>query len=667
MNEITLDLGKERPFSGILPKQLTYVLRTYLTGLLCFTVFRLILVLQEFHQLHFIPTEIGIVLVLKAFLLGLRFDTVVLGYILTLPFLLLAADAFTGWNSRLLYRIVFGLVTLGAVVSFFICAADLPFFHHFYSRVSMSILNSADAGDSKDMLGGMVLQEWRYTWAFIPFIIISWFFYNRHKRLLNNVLYKKNDATLAGAIRWFVVFAMLLSFGIWGRFSLQSHLDASTAYFSDYGFTNMLALNPAYTFGLSYVNSKTDTKDVRFMGDGEAVRNVQKSFNIPAAQEYNSPIARQVMFADSSASHSKPNVVLVIMESMSAGKMGRYGNRNDLTPFMDSLATQSYAFDSVFTAGIHTFAGIYSSLFSQPVVRRRHPLEKIIPQSGIANTLKAHDYSTIYFTTHDKGFDNVGAYLMANGYDRIVSKDDYPPEKVLSALGVPDDYLYQHAVGDLDALHDKGQPFFAAIMTGSDHGPFIIPKNFKPKHKDAMLGVVEYVDWSVRKFLRMASERAWFDNTIFVFVADHGTSLDKRYDMPLSYLHSPLIFYAPKILGPPQQFNTLGSQADIFPTLMGMLKLPYVNNTFGIDLFAEKRPFATAYADDKFAVLNSEYMYVSRENGVTSLYHYRTGDVKDYSKTLPELTAQMKLYGESTFQAAQWLRKNGMTGMQTLQ
>ncbi|MCC6725590.1 MAG: sulfatase-like hydrolase/transferase [Saprospiraceae bacterium] len=196
-------------------------------------------------------------------------------------------------------------------------------------------------------------------------------------------------------------------------------------------------------------------------------------------------------------------------------------------------------------------------------------------------------------------------------------------------------------------------------MTGSDHGPFVIPKYFKPKHEDATLGVVEYVDWSVRKFLRIASQKPWFDNTIFVFVADHGSSMDKRYDMPLSYLHSPLIIYAPKLLGEPHSYPQLGSQVDVFPTIMGLLKLPYVNNTYGIDLFRESRPFACSYADDKFAVLNTEYMFVSRENGVTSLYNYRTGDVKDYSKELPELREAMRTYGESVFQTTQWLRHNG--------
>ncbi|MBI1225186.1 MAG: sulfatase-like hydrolase/transferase [Bacteroidetes bacterium] len=661
MNDATLDLTKVRGLVSILPKQLVYLLRVYLLGVLGFTIFRVILLIQEFHQLHFLPTDQGIWLVFKAFLMGLRFDTVVMGYLLTLPFLLLAVDGLAGWNSKLVYRIVNILVLIGVIAAFFIHATDLPFFHHFYTRLTTSVMISTFTGKAGSMLSGMILQEWRFVWPLFPMAILSFLFFKRNRALYRNILCK-NDGSSSSSIKWFAAFAALLFFGIWGRFSFDSHLAASTAYDSDYGFINMLGLNPAYTFTQSYVNSKTDAKNVRLMGDGEAVRNVQQFLHIPAAQEFDSPIARAVTFADTLA--TKPNVVVVIMESMSANKMGRYGNTNHLTPYMDSLATQSIAFDSIFTAGIHTFAGVYATLFSHQVVKRKHPLDKVVPMSGIASTLKHNGYSTIYFTTHEKGFDNVNAFLTANDFDQIVSKDDYPSEKILSALGVPDDYLYQHALGDMDRLSKKGNPFFAAIMTGSDHGPFVIPKYFHPKHEDAMLGVVEYVDWSVRQFLTAASKKPWFDNTLFVFVADHGTSLDKRYDMPLSYLHSPLIFYAPKLLGAPRSIEQLGSQVDVFPTIMGLIKQPYINNTLGIDLFREQRPFACSYADDKWVVLNTEYMYVARDNGVNSLYHYRTGDVKDYSKALPELTEQMQTYGKSVFQTTQWLRHNGKQVMQ---
>ena len=662
MRQAIADLKKELPLPGILPKHLAYLTGVYLSGLLIFTLFRIILLVQEFHQLHFLPTGQGALLVLRAFLMGLRFDTVVSGYLLTLPFLLLLSDALGGWNNRLLYRVVTWLIIICYSASFFVCSADLPFFHHFYTRVTTSILISADS-ESSDLLKGMVFKEWRYSWALIPFFVLSLLFARHLRGRLALLLEKEEAFSLAGRLRSFTAFSALLFLGIWGRFSTQSHLDASAAYVSDYGLTNMLGLNPAYTFGLTLFHSLTgEQQEVQFMGDGEAVRNMQEYLNIPGAQEFNSPIAREVTF--DSVAGNRANVVLVIMESMSAGKMGRYGNPNNLTPFLDSLASASLSFDSVFNAGIHTFAGIYSTLFSQPVIKRQHPLEKIDPHTGFSNVLKQHGYTTLYFTTHDAGFDNAGSFLSANGFDEIISNANYPPDKIVGPLGVSDDYLYEYAIGKLDQVSQGGKPFFAALMTGSDHGPYIIPPYFKPRHKEATLGIVEYVDWSVRKFLTAASQKDWYDNTVFIFVADHGNSLDKRYDMPLSYLHTPLIFHGPKIVGQARSYHHLGSQLDVFPTTMGLLRLPYVNNTAGIDLLREQRSFSCAYADDKYAVLNQEYMFVARENGVNSLYHYRSGDLRNRLADHPELAASMRRYGESLFQGAQWLRKNGKMGLQ---
>jgi phosphoglycerol transferase MdoB-like AlkP superfamily enzyme len=310
-------------------------------------------------------------------------------------------------------------------------------------------------------------------------------------------------------------------------------------------------------------------------------------------------------------------------------------------------------------------------LFSQPNIKRKHPLLKITPQTGIANALKSHGYSTVYFTTHGADFDNVGPFLEANGYDKIVSKADYPPERILSSLGIVDDYLYEYTVDFLDKYNfqdkENAKPFFAAVMTGSDHGPYIIPDYYKPKQKKATRAIVEYVDWSVEKFLKMASKKQWFDNTIFVFVGDHGSSLDKRYDLPLSFIHTPLIMYASKLLGEPKTVNSIGSQLDIYPTIMGMLHLPYVNNTFGIDLLNQKREFTISDADTKFAVLNTQYLYLERENGINSLYEYRSGDVKNYSTMYPQLSSEMKTYGENMFQAAQWLLKSGNTSLKASQ
>ncbi|MBK6566654.1 MAG: sulfatase-like hydrolase/transferase [Saprospiraceae bacterium] len=156
--------------------------------------------------------------------------------------------------------------------------------------------------------------------------------------------------------------------------------------------------------------------------------------------------------------------------------------------------------------------------------------------------LKKYDYSSIYFTTHDGQFDNVEGFLKANDCEQVISKDDYPSEKIKTTLGVPDDYMFEYSIPLLNELHAKNKPFVAAYMTTSDHGPYYIPEYFTPKNKDIKKQIVEYADFSLRKMISLSSKQKWFDNTIFVFVADHGSPLDSDYEMSLDYHHSPLLF-----------------------------------------------------------------------------------------------------------------------------
>jgi phosphoglycerol transferase MdoB-like AlkP superfamily enzyme len=161
------------------------------------------------------------------------------------------------------------------------------------------------------------------------------------------------------------------------------------------------------------------------------------------------------------------------MESMSAAKMNRHGNPYGITPFLDSISTKGYYFENTYSAGIHTFNGIFSTLFSYPALFRQHPMKEsaMYKYHGIASTLKKHNYSTIYFTTHDGQFDNGEGFLNGNDYDRVVELNDYPAEKAQTTLGVPDDYMFEYSIPVLDQLHSKGNPFMAAFMTASDHGP----------------------------------------------------------------------------------------------------------------------------------------------------------------------------------------------------
>lgn len=620
------------------------ILKTYLLVLSIFSIFRVILFLTELGRLDF--DTVGTWTIIQAFIMGVRFDAVITGYFMSVPAIVLLVFEILNYSNAKVKKFLFYWVFVFFTITFIVSAADIPYFSQFYDRFS---IGAFEWFDNLDFVFSMIIQEPKYSLVAIPFLILDVLFFFLLKKIFSSDLGgRKLSFGLNIALALFVWAVMFL--GIRGRIAKKSPIRIGTAYFSDNAYLNKLGLNPVFTLMRSYFDSlDSSNDDVQLMDSGLAIQKVQGYLGITNPL-YNSPIARRV--TPDTSLVSKPNVVVIIMESMSAAKMGRHGNTKGLTPFLDSLSHNSIYFDNVYSAGKHTFNGIFSTLYSFPAIYRKHSMKTIVEHNGISQTLLKNGYSTTYFTTHDSQFDNVEGFLRGNGFQNIVSQKDYPFEEVKTTLGVPDDYLFRHAIPILNEKAKQKEPFFATFMTASDHGPFYIPPYFTPKNEEVRDQIVEYADWSLRKFITMSKKEEWFDNTIFVFVADHGAPLVASYDIALNYFHTPLIIYAPKLFKEKKTYSNIGSQIDIYPTVMGLLKYPYINNTLGVDLLKEKREYVVINDDDKIGVLDSSYFCVIKNERLL-LHKYRNKDVKDYFEENKTKAKEMETFGKASVQLYQ--------------
>ena len=631
-----------------IPSSIIHFIKIYFTVLVIFTLFRLILFFTEFAR---ISSAVDTKDIFLAFLMGLRFDVVVSSYILVLPFAVGAVTSILNYQSTFVQTLTTWFIIVLFSVEFLISAIDIPYFNQFYSRFTISAF---EWGDSPIFVMKMVVQEPRYWLFVVPYILFVYLFYRVTKKVFAD---DSTDLYIKRSVNIFVsvVFLFLILVGIRGRLEEKSPIRIGTAYFSNNAFLNQLGLNPSFTFLKSYLESlKDENKKIMFMDDAIAISNVQQYLNIQNPNKA-FPLYREIKV--DSMNVTNPNVVLIIMESMSAGKMARHGNINGLTPFLDSISHKSYYFENTYTAGIHTYNGIFSSLFSYPALYRQHPMKQntISNYDGIFSTLKTKGYSTIYFTTHDGQFDNVEGFLKANNCETVISKPDYPSDKVKTTLGVPDDFMFEFSIPVLTKLSQKDKPFFAAFMTASDHGPYYLPDYFKPKNKGIKKQIVEYADYSLKKFIDLSSKQKWFNNTIFVFVADHGSPLDGDYNMSIDYNHTPLIFYAPHLFKEHKTMSNMAGQIDVFPTIMGLLKLQYGNNTLGVDLFKDERPYIFFSADDKYGVMDNNWFLIVNTDKSKGLYNYRTKDTHNYADEKSDIVEKMNLYAESNFQAFQYV------------
>jgi phosphoglycerol transferase MdoB-like AlkP superfamily enzyme len=248
-------------------------------------------------------------------------------------------------------------------------------------------------------------------------------------------------------------------------------------------------------------------------------------------------------------------------------------------------------------------------------------------------------------------------FLTANGFDKVYAEQDYPSEKVLSTLGVPDDYLFEYSIPKMNEIADEHKNFFCGFMTASNHYPIIFPPwvNKKFPSDEEYIRIVQYSDWAVGEFIKKASCQSWYNNTIFIFVADHGSNQVNTYEMPLSFHHSPLIIFAPGLNLKPVSYNCLGGQMDIFPTIMGLMNMSYTNNTMGIDLLKDKRPYIYFTADDKIGCLDKDFYFIHSMNGNESLYKYADLATDNYLAQYKSKADGMRTYAYSMLQTAQWI------------
>ena len=634
--------------------------KLYLLLIAIYTAFRVALLLLNLDRVG----ETTFWEVCQAFIMGVRFDIVSIGFVISIPTIILTIFSFFGKKSRIFELIYTWFLTVCFTITFGICAADIPYFAQFFDRFNITAFEWMATGDSAFVFK-MIFEEPTYILMMLPVLacgFIFWFFANRiMKRSTDWESVNYVHYGIATVLLWGLVFI-----GMRGRLNEKSPIMVGTAYFCNNAMLNQLGLNPNFTLARSWLDSKDpDNKKVRFMPDEEAIALVQQNLGIENPDpEF--PIARTPSFRAKRSGVEKSsvienqsndyNVIVVIMESMSYEKTAHGGNTRNLTPFLDSLMDKSLSFSNCYTSGTHTYCGIYTTSVSYPVVFRNQALKRIpvLQYDGLAATLQKNGYQTAYFTTHDKEFDNVAGFLSQNGVERIVSQADYPISEVKTTLGVPDDYMFRFAMPIFDEMASDGRPFCATMMTASDHGPYYIPEYFEPRSADIRWQIVEYADYSLRKFIEMASEKTWFDNTLFVFVADHGAALDTDYSIPLSYFHTPLVFYMPKNLHPSVN-EAIASQMDVFPTVMGILGQSYVNNTFGIDLLNENRRYAYFMGDDKYGVLDGEWLFINKPaEEQKGLYRYVKKEKKNYILEYPEVASEMQKYAESAWQVNEY-------------
>ncbi|HRA82416.1 MAG TPA: LTA synthase family protein [Thauera sp.] len=297
---------------------------------------------------------------------------------------------------------------------------------------------------------------------------------------------------------------------------------------------------------------------------------------------------------DNPGQEQRRNVVLVTIESLSAKYLGSFGDRRNLTPNLDALRRESLFFNNFYATGTRTDRGLEAITLSMPPTPGRSIVKRIGRESGFASLgqqLKAKGYDSVFVYGGRGYFDNMNAFFGGNGY-RIVDQTSVAEAEMQfqNAWGMSDEDLYAQALKLGDQDHAAGKPFFLQLMTTSNHRPYTYPDGrIDIPSGTGRDGAVKYTDFAIGQFLARAREKPWFNNTVFVFVADHTAGSAGKEDLPVANYHIPLFILAPG--ASPHEVSTLTSQIDLAPTLLGLLNMDYVSTFYGRDVLSdEARP-----------------------------------------------------------------------------
>lgn len=593
-------------------KSVRFLLTIHVLGLAALSLFRV----TEFVALRDMvsPAAKGEAwLQMGAFVRGVWFDNVIACYIMLLPMLVVLGSSAFGSHHRGWRRFAVWWFAILYPLAFVVSAANIPYFAFFFKNINSGIFEwFGYAGTT----AGMVFQEsswWLYILLFFAVTAVFEFLLWRVGRRAAAVVQTANEgkrSPQAIALRTSVTLALLglCLFGIRGRTGYNP-IKISAAYYCNDSFLNQLGINPAFNLLTSALDDmRRENKALNLMPTAEAVAYARRSLGITGAVDSLYVLRRRV---GGDTIRMRPNVVIILMESMSANFMRSFGAKEELTPVLDSLFNNSLAFTNFYSTGIHTNMGMTGTLYSCPAIMKRNLMKGTVTpkRGGLPTVLKENGYHNMFFMTHESQYDNMKAFFAQNGYDDIYAQEDYPADKVVNSFGVSDAFLFEFALDRINRQAESGRPFMATLLTISNHPPYVVPDGFGCRSKEAETQIVEYADHCIGEFLKAARRQPWYGNTIFVLLGDHGKLVGKPdAELPQSYNHIPLIIFGKGIK--PGVHDGLGCQIDVMPTLLGMMGIGYTFDGFGQDLLRQPRDMVFYSADDKIVARSKDQVFI---------------------------------------------------------
>lgn len=548
----------------------------------------------------------------QLFLIGLRFDLILMSYIAFLPAVLISLlpDSILKHFKKFFnfYFIFFLFLFLLMELS------TLDFINQYDTRPNRLFLDYLIY--PKEVVGTLLK-------SYLPSLIITtillgialFFAFKHGKKIFYPIDFKYKTKLIL-----FPVVAFFLFFGARGSLTSKRPINASNAIFCSDQMTNSLGLNSLYTVAFAAYSMKNegDVKKYGKMDELEAYTRVKKYMDVSQFIPGEVPFLH---LQKPDAPQPKYNVVIFLQESLGAEYVGCL-NGLPLTPELDKLSKEGLLFTNLYCTGTRSVRGIEQVTAGF----LPNPSESIVKLGGsqqgfftLADAFGRQNYDTSFIYGGMANFDNMASFFNGNGFKNIIDETDFDKDGKKYAMkgtwGYCDEDLAVKANEYYKNLRNK--PFFSLMFSTSNHEPFEFPDGriqLYEQPKNTVHNAMKYADFSIGKFFELAKKEAYFKNTIFVVIADHNTRTYGKNLVPVNKFHIPALIIAPNV-EKGITYDNLASQMDIPSTVLALsgittktpmpgrnlLKLPKETKGRTIMLFHETYAFRV---EDDIVILN---------------------------------------------------------------
>lgn len=516
--------------------------------------------------------------VMGSFWYGLRLDISTACYILLLPFFLTLLSSLL--KLRLIdiinkvytavMIIVYALITTGELGIYAEWKTKLHFKALHYMSNPDEVYNSAGTG--------------QFFWLLLIFLflsIIGIIAYNRFF-FISPVGKKRN---YIGSLIFFIVTPALLFLGIRGGMQAIP-ITQSQSYYTTYNILNNAAVNSGYSFTFSWMENYRflEENPYLFYGEEQAKEILKEIYYTPKDTTLNI------------LNTERPNIVILLLESWSADLIFSLGGEEGITPEFEKLADSGILFTQMYASGNRSeqaMSSLFAGFPATPITAITHSLDKVVKLPSLPEKLKQEDYYTSFYFGGHLMYGGIKSYVAIAGFEKMMEIYDFPDDIPRGKLGVHDEFVFDYQIEDLDKMQ---QPFFSVVFTLSTHSPYDQPMEKVLDwggSENQYINSAYYTDRCLKDYFEKARNSDWYDNTLFVIVADHSHNSYRHWPVHApQYRHIPMLLFGNVI---DKEFrgstiDRLASQTDIPVTLLKQLNLDTEGFDWSRDLFNPTAP-----------------------------------------------------------------------------